>query len=387
MPKKKKHPTSDPDQLTLDAYTKTLEDLIHQGKELSSDPAALSQWEQKLTETLQENWDVFGRAMLSVMDSILENESAESADVLRRIVESHQEPPTVFPPKATVRRARDVEYPLDKVNAKIWNLLEKDTAGQIGLKAEKSGSKKSLTIYYSIDFDKLGEGITITKRLTSYDKRVYIAVSALFNAGNNIISLTQIYYAMGYTGKPGKTDLERINEAVTKMTGARIYVSNEQEATVYNYPKFKYDGSLLPIERTTVTVQGSLADAAIHIFREPPVISFAKQRKQITTVNVELLQSSISKTEGNLLIEDYLIERISRARIGGQPRRILYKTLYENARITTSKQRQRVPDKVRRYLEHYQKCGLISRFTMEDDGITVFFSLKSLEPDGKDSRI
>lgn len=378
MPKKKKQPAGDPDQMTLDAYAQTLEELVRQGEELSSDPAALRQWEQKLTDAFQENWDLFGRALLSVMDSLLESETPENADVLRRIMEWHQGPPPVFPPRITTKRARDIEYPLDKVNAQIWSLLEKDTRGQVALKAEKAGSAKPLTIYYSVDFDKLGEGITITKRLTSYDKRVYIAVSALFNAGNHVISLTQVYYAMGYTGRPNGKDLERINEAVSKMTGARIYVNNEQEADVYNYPKFVYDGSLLPIERTTASIQGSLADAAIHIFREPPVITFAKQRKQITTVNVELLQSPISKTEANLLIEDYLIERIARAKIGRQPRRILYKTLYEKARVTTAKQRQRMPDKVRRYLEHYQKCGLIARFIMEKDGVTVFFTTEEL---------
>lgn len=375
MPRRKKQPDNDPDQLSLDADVKTLKEVILQSAEMFPDPALLSQWERDFAEIIRENWDALGRAMLAVMGGVLENAPPESADILESITKLRQ-----APPKTSVRRARDVEYPLDKVNAQIWNLLEKDTQGQVALKAEKSGSKKPLTIYYSVDFDKLGEGITITKRLTSYDKRVYIAVSSLFNAGNNIISLTQVYYAMGYTGKPGKTDLERINGAVTKMTSARIYVNNEQEADTYHYPKFVYDGSLLPIERTTVSVQGSLADAAIHIFREPPVISFAKQRKQITTVNVELLQSPISKTEANLLIDDYLIERIARARMGKQSRRILYKTLYEKVRATTPKQRQRIPDKVRRYLEHYQKCGLVARFTAEPDGVTVYFPQAALEP-------
>lgn len=378
MPKQKKQPVGDPDQAALDEYNQTLEDLARQVEALSSDPAALDQWEQKLEETLRENWELARRTLLSVIGRLQENKTPENIDALRRVWEWHQGPPPVFPPKITAKRARDIEYPLDKVNAQIWSLLEKDTRGQVALKAEKSGSTKPLTIYYSVDFDNLGEGITITKRLTSYDKRVYIAVSALFNAGNHTISLTQVYYAMGYTGRPNGKDLERINEAVTKMTGARIYVNNEQEADAYNYPKFVYDGSLLPIERTTASIQGSLAEAAIHIFREPPVITFAKQRKQITTVNVELLQSPINKTEANLLIEDYLIERISRARVRKHPRRILYKTLYEKTRATTPKQRQRMPDKVRRYLDHYQKCGLIARFTMEKDGVTVFFTAEEL---------
>ena len=273
-----------------------------------------------------------------------------------------------------LKRAELIEYPLDKVNSTIWGLLERDTAGQIMFRAEKAGSKKEINILYSIDFDALGEGVKITKRLMPYDKRVYIAVSALFNAGNSIITLTQIYYAMGYTGRPGSNDLERINASITKMLGANIYISNEQEAAAYKYDKFVYKGSLLPYEQVEAVANGQLVDAAIHLFREPPVITFAKQRKQVTSIDVKLLQSPISKTDGNLLIDDYLIERISRAKNGKQPHRILYKTLYEKAKITDKKQRQRAADKIKRYLEHYQKCGMITRYTMEADGITVYFT-------------
>lgn len=277
-------------------------------------------------------------------------------------------------PAITATRAEIIEYPLDNVNSKIWTLLEKDTGGQIALKAEKTGSERELNIYYAINFDELGEDISITKRLTPFDKRVYIAVSALFNAGNKTVTLTQIYYAMGYTGKPGKSDLERINSAITKMNGAKIYVNNEQEAAAYKYNKFIYDGSLLPLERGTALINGQLSDAAIHLFREPPVISFAKQRKQITTINVRLLQSPISKTDANLLLEDYLIDRIAKAKNGKGQRRILFKTLWEKAGASTVKQRQRMPAKVERYLKHYQACGMIQAYTIEPDGITFYFS-------------
>lgn len=273
-----------------------------------------------------------------------------------------------------LKRAELIEYPLDKVNSSIWGLLERDTAGQIMFRAEKVGSKNEINILYAIDFDALGDDVKITKRLMPYDKRVYIAVSALFNAGNSIITLTQIYYAMGYTGRPGSKDLERINASVTKMLGANIYISNEQEAAAYKYDKFVYKGSLLPYEQVEAVANGQLVDAAIHLFREPPVITFAKQRKQVTSIDVKLLQSPISKTDGNLLIDDYLIERISRAKNGKQPHRILYKTLYEKAKITDKKQRQRAADKIKRYLEHYQKCGMITRYTMEPDGLTVYFT-------------
>lgn len=276
--------------------------------------------------------------------------------------------------RATATRAEFVEYPLDKPNSIIWRLLEKDTGGQIEFNMAKYGSRQKIPAYYAINFDDLGDDITITKRLMPFDKRVYIAISALFNAGNNVISLTQIYFAMGNTSRPSSEALEKINDSITKMTTARIYFNNEQESKKYKYPHFKYDGALLPIERGTALVNGQLADAAIHIFREPPLISFARQRRQITTIDIKLLQSPINKTDANLLIDDYLIERISKGKNGkAKSCRILFKTLYEHAGISTKKQAQRAPGKIQKYLHHYQKEGFINRFTMETDGITAFW--------------
>lgn len=287
-----------------------------------------------------------------------------------------KEEPGADLPTAKIKRAELIEYPLDKVNGTIWRLLESDTGGQLRLKAEKAGSKKQINILYSIDFEDLApQGVTITKRLTAFDKRAYIAIAALFNAGNEVITLSQIYYAMGHTGTPSETHLKKINDAVSKMAGAKVYVNNTGEIEAkYHYPKFVYDGALLPIERMQAVVNGQLAEAAIHIFREPPVITFAKQRSQITTIEVKLLQSPISKTDANLLIDDYLIERIcTAARRGKRSEKILLSTLYEHAGITTKKQKQRAPEKIGRYLEHYKSCGKITRYTITADAATVYF--------------
>ena len=281
-------------------------------------------------------------------------------------------------PAATAKRAVNVEFPLDKVNSTMWNMLqETKSGGQIKLwplKVEKDGSEKELNILYSIDFDSLEDaGVKITKRLLPFDKRVYIAISALFNAGNNVISLTQIFFAMGNTGRPAAYQIKKIQESITKMTGARVFIDNAQEITTYHYPHFRYRGSLLPLESVEAIINGQITDAAIHIFREPPIMTFAKQRRQITTITVKALQSPISKTDANLLIDDYLIERIAHAKNGRQPKKILYSKLYEAAQITTKKQRDRAPEKIKTYLEHYKACGLIARYTMLKDGIQIEF--------------
>lgn len=278
----------------------------------------------------------------------------------------------------TVQRADSVEYPLDKINYKAWNQFAEDTNGQVKLVFDLLPKKRNLqaTAYYSINFDNLGDNVKITKRLLAFDKRVYIAVSALYNAGNDVITATQIHYAMGNTSKPSPNQIKKIDDSLTKMRSADIILHNQREHDALNgkYPLFRYDGSLLPIERITATVNGQLTESAIHIFREPPLMSFAKERRQVTTINVALLQSPINKTEVNISIADYLIDRISKAKNGkGRSCRILFKTLYEHTHIKEKKQKQRAKKTIDALLSHYRQEGFIKRHTMQGDGVTVYF--------------
>lgn len=117
---------------------------------------------------------------------------------------------------------------MDTINTKIWQSLDLESAKVYPIKAEKDGSKKKLTILYSIDFDELGNDISINKTLTSFDKRVYIAAASLYDAGNEYTTITQIYYAMGYTSKPSEDRIAQINKSLTKMSGTRITVDNTE---------------------------------------------------------------------------------------------------------------------------------------------------------------
>ena len=288
---------------------------------------------------------------------------------------------------ATIKGTDKIDYPVDKPNNNmwdtVWRALKENPDGQLtfSFDVKKRGEKEELPLLVSINFDAL-QDIEITKRLTPFDKRVYIAISALFNAGNDVITLSTIYKHMGYKGRAGGSDLEKIHKSVLKMLAAQITVDNELEAQRHKkYGHFKYRGTLLPVELGEFyNVQGALTDAAIHILREPPLMTFARNRDQITTVSLKLLQSPVNKTDANLMLEDYLIVQIKRAqknKAHGRAR-MLYKTIYKHAGIpekpTTSAEKsakQRAPGKIEKYLKHYQQEGTITSYSIEKDGVTI----------------
>ena len=314
---------------------------------------------------------------------LLNSDNKNSNDLLRQLLSSVKSSYLKDRlPKSIFKKTQILEYPLDKINNKIWKLIEEDNNKIIKFAMENKKDKKlgkQIDCIYTINFDDLSDDITITKKLLPFDKRVYISASALFNAGNNIITLTQIYYAMGCTGKPGANSIKRINESISKMMGAKIYVNNSDESKTYKYKKFIYDGALLPAERISSIVNGQLSNSSIHLFREPPIVSFAKQRNQITTISIEMLQSPVSKTDNNLLIEDYLIERISKAKNNSKLHKILFKTFYEHIIIPDDSSEQkkhmkkRLPKKVQIYLDYYIKCNYIKSYNINSNGVTIHF--------------
>ena len=299
-----------------------------------------------------------------------DDEKQTIIDLLQQLIaENRAELPAVI-----VRKLEKIDFPIDKVNKDIWRILDAPGNGQLTMgryNVAQKGSIKPLDVLYSLDFNGLKD-VTITRQLEPYDKRVYLAVAALFNAGNDVISITQIYNAMGYSGRVGANDIKKINAAITKMSGARLYIDNMQEAAAYKRRKhFKYDGALLPMERIQAIVNGQTAEAAIHIFREPPMVSFARERKQITTVAVKLLDTPLSKTNANIELEDYLIEEIASIKKGNRSNKMLFTSIYEKAGITQKKQKQRAPEKIRKLLDHYRQCGYIKAYKEESDGVRI----------------
>lgn len=268
------------------------------------------------------------------------------------------------------KRINSVDYPVDKLDVTIWGLLEKDTKGQIKVKVESSKSKKPVSILYAINFDDLG--VTTSKKLTYFDKRVYTIIAALYKAGNRLITCSQIHQAMGYITRPAATQIEKIRNSIIKMSSAKIFIDNADEvANGYKYPHVVVDGPLLPIfHRHDCIINGQPVQEAFAPICIPPLIEFARGRNQIDEISKKVLETPISKSEKNMAIEDYLITRILHARNDYQGRKILLSTLFEYVKIDDSRNQKRALKDIKGIMEHYQSIDFISSFKITAEAIT-----------------
>ena len=131
-------------------------------------------------------------------------------DIVRRAKEAFEvDKEKSLLPQISPKKITELQYPLDKVNSYLWGLMINET---VALKAESdkdSKKGKQANIYVLLDFDEL-DGVKISRQLTSYDKRVFIAVANLKAQGHDTITAEQIYKAMGNPKRPNADTIKKI---------------------------------------------------------------------------------------------------------------------------------------------------------------------------------
>lgn len=283
-------------------------------------------------------------------------------------------------PVIITKKIQDILYPLDKVNSSFWGLIPGE---QTTLKAEsdedsRKGKEANIYVLLDFDFDKMKEtGITISRPLTSYDKRVFIASANLKEQGHDTVTTTQVYEAMGNRGRPSAQQRQKILKSIETMSLCRVTLDNSEEAAMYTkYDKVKRTFYLLPTTIDKGYVNGLIVDDAINIIELPRLFIFAKKRGQFASTPIALLESPISQTEANLLLEDYLLTRISRMKNAIKRKKqgnttILLDTLYKNCNISDKHKRSRAAEKIDRLLQHYKKQGFIKGYKLTAKSIDI----------------
>lgn len=268
-------------------------------------------------------------------------------------------------------------YPMDKMNAVTYGRSVEDYEKTLEINVASKKSDKAINVTYSVNFEALDA--SVSRSLSHFDKQVCIALAAHYVAGNNVVSLSQIYTAMGNTGRPSQKQIAKIGESVDKLAKTEITIDNTEEAIAYKGRKKVVDKEMIiACKRRDAYINGHLTVGAIFLYDLPAPIRFARDRGQIITLDLKVLQSPMNKTEENLILQDYLIRRISRK---GDPRRILISTLLSKLGVQGIRQKKwRTLEKAKALLEYYKEIGFIADFKLEPDAICIEQPVKKRIP-------
>ena len=240
--------------------------------------------------------------------------------------------------------------------------------------ASEKDNRKGKTAYtlMMLNFDELGDGIKISRELSIYDQQVWNSCVNLILNGYKIITPSQIYKWMGYESTMGKTEKDRIMESINTIIRARVFIDNENERQLYNYPEISINTPLLAAKVVTAK-SGKNEVTAIEIIEIPDLFTVAEERGQITTIPFEVLEeSAIDKSESNLQLLTYLTRRIIQMKHDSNTsKKILLQAIYKKCEIDTRLKRHRLPEKLTKVLDRYKKIKWINGYELTDNEIII----------------
>lgn len=132
----------------------------------------------------------------------------------------------------------------------------------------------------SFIFDEMmGDGVTLSQSLTSYDKSVFIACVDLKVHGHDTFTTEQIYAAMGNTGKLGSDAREHMLRRIEIMSGCCVVIVNPKETVLQGrYGRVTSQFNLLPAVVGYLCENGVIVDDAVTIFEIPGLYNRSRNK-------------------------------------------------------------------------------------------------------------
>lgn len=259
----------------------------------------------------------------------------------------------------------------DQVSSFITqNVLD---AGEQCLEIEKRGRLKT-QVRTRVSFSYEGIDILTKRDFTLFDQEVHDAVVSLYLAENKFISPAMVYRAM-----TGKTDaqyihpqkLHEIEESIDKCIFSKLSIDATEAAAAYGYEEAIYSGALLSAEKVSVHMGGNRV-IAYRILTEPLLYRYAKTCKQVSAVDIKLLDTPLSKTNEIIILQGFLIRKIEAMKADRRycSRSIMYDDIYAALNLSKDQRVQlvRIRDVVEEILNYWITKNYIAHYEIVKSG-------------------
>lgn len=243
----------------------------------------------------------------------------------------------------------------------------------------RTDAKGKIFISVNVRFEDLPE--KMQSRLSDrFTRAVCDSITSLILAKNPYITPEHIALAMnGYSTHNRRITakfIEQIKESVEVLrhTWCKIDANEEAKAKGYNFKDTYFDGLLAPIDALEVVLMNGKRVKAYQVLREPILYSYAKQKNQVLTVDIDMLAlpDSVNMTRENIILQRYLVERIEGMK---NPKNKLgciveYETIFKvlDAQEFTRDDKKRIRQTVRKFLDYWVGMAYIKSYYEESEG-------------------
>lgn len=289
-------------------------------------------------------------------------------------------PESRYVPNEKYKKPNKMQYATDIISNSIF--YEKNNCkGTISKKfnVAKKESEKIINVICEIDYSKLSENNKKElEGLTVFDRAVLDVANTMWLYGNNYATYNNIYRVLC---GDNKADLRKapkveqaISRAITKSRNTDITINNQAEADFFGVEGIYIKRHLLEAYETLVIDSGNPTKGIV--FTDKPILlGYAESRKQIDSkFYVYMMNTPISKTVGNITLQNYLARRVIMILRGSISNKISCDTMckelgiIENTKKMTSTQRtkrQRIIDTSMTILDDWTSKGLIEGYEPE----------------------
>lgn len=223
-------------------------------------------------------------------------------------------------------------------------------------------------------------------RLDQFDWAVHDAINSIYHNDCDIMSIPMIIRTMSGNPhlKPSEKQVERVLEIVKRLLSTGIDIVYDEEVEAYQFINegdgWHYYGTLISGEITTAIINGRMVDSCLHLHREPILATLARKKKQISTIDMRMLNTPISMSEENIVLRNYLLSRIEQCRHNKQQELLsnrtivlqaVYKTFHASQHEYTRK--SRIREKIERLLMYWSAEKFIMDYVITDEKIFIAF--------------
>lgn len=181
--------------------------------------------------------------------------------------------------------------------------------------------------------------------LNPFDFAVLNAVNTLYMAGNRWIWAAMVARTLGMKATENATT--DIQVAFSKLKNVNVWVDASDEAAKYNskgtiQDTIQFGRALLPYtDMARIISHGQVINKAILLDKEPPLLSYSRERGQFQRIPAEMLESGkIRKTPTAIIVplKLYLAEKVCEAtNRGDELVKCKFRTLCQRAGIPTDR--------------------------------------------------